>query len=382
MKRVGCKGIGSFSIPTCKLLLMFLFLGVFGRECDAQNIEAATDWRLQKSAQVLRKISAMSQNGVPDAVLNNAKCLIVVPSAMRKERKVDGIGEITCRSENTWTAPTSIRFTGSGIRGRTADLVIFLMTEGAVQALRDSEFRIGREDGAPAPLVKTTPVPQVELHVEAFTYEWAKGVLFSSRVIGTILASPDASPDESNRTIRIHKRNYISAVTSFVNTITPTGIVLHHTAVIPGREKPPRTERAIDKYHEERGFEILCSGRLYHVAYHYLIMADGTIKAGRPERCEGAHASGYNSYLGISVVGDFSSRDNPTGARGPKKPTRAQIASLVRLCRRLRRRYNIPLHNIVPHSDISNTECPGDRFPYRAILDQLGREPFGAGDSK
>jgi lipid-binding SYLF domain-containing protein len=382
MKRVGRKGIGSSFIPPGKLLLMFLFLGVFGRECGAQNSGAATDWRLQKSAQVLRKISAMPQNGVPDAVLNNTKCLIVVPSATRREGKVEGIGVITYRSENTWSAPTSIRFTGSGIRGRTADLVIFLMTEGAVQALRGGEFRIGREDRAPAPLVKTTPVPQVELHADAFTYEWAKGLLSSSRVIGTILANPDASPAEINRTIRIHKSDYVSTVISFVNTITPTGIVLHHTAVIPGREKPPRTERAIDKYNEERGFEILCSGRIYHVAYHYLIMSDGTIKAGRPERCEGAHASAYNSYLGISVVGDFSSRDNPTGARGPEKPSRAQIASLVRLCRRLRRRYNIPLHNIVPHSDISNTECPGDRFPYRAILDQLRREPLGAGDSK
>jgi N-acetylmuramoyl-L-alanine amidase len=382
MKRVRSRRVGSFSIPTRTLWIIFLFLGAVGRDCRAQNIEAATAWRLEKSAHVLRRISAMSKDGVPDAVLNNAKCLIVIPSAIRKERKVDGLGVVVCRKENTWNAPTSIRFNGSGIRGRTADLLIFLMTQGAVQALQAGELRVERQGAAPAPLVKTTPVPQIELHAAVFMYEWEESVLSSSEAIGTILAIPSASQDESSLTIGKSSRSYISAVTSFVNTIIPTGIVLHHTAVIPGREKPPRSEQAIDKYHEERGFEILCSGVLYHVAYHYIIMANGIVKAGRPERCEGAHASGYNSYLGISVVGDFSSRDNPSGTRGPEKPTRAQIASLVRLCRRLRKRYNIPLQNIVPHSDISNTECPGDRFPYRAILDQLRRKPPGAATPK
>ncbi len=155
--------------------------------------------------------------------------------------------------------------------------------------------------------------------------------------------------------------------------------MIHHTAVIPGENTVPRSERDIDKYHRARGFEILCFGRVYHVAYHYLIMPNGKVKGGRPERCEGAHAEGYNSYLGISVVGDFSSEDNPTGKKGPTRPSAKQIASLIQLCLRLKDRYNIPLQHIVRHSDISSTKCPGDRFPFRSILDQLQRRP---GDTK
>jgi N-acetylmuramoyl-L-alanine amidase len=378
MERVGIKRASSFFTPMKKLLLIFLFSFALGRDCQAQNIAPLTTSRLQKSAQVLRRISAMSRNGVPDAVLNNAKCLIVIPSAIRKERKVLGPGVLSCRKEDTWSVPSSVQFEGSDIQGRIADLLIFLMKEEAVQELRTGEFRIERQGADSAPLVKTTPVPKIELHAAVFTYEWGKASLFSSKAIGTILARPSAPHEDSNPSIGISSRRYISAVTSFVNTIVPTGIVLHHTAVIPGQEKPPRNERAIDRYHAERGFEILCSGRLYHVAYHYLVMANGTVRAGRPERCEGAHASGYNSYLGISVVGDFSSSDNPDGARGPQKPTKAQINSLVQLCRRLRRRYNIPLQNIVRHSDISNTQCPGDRFPYNAILDRLKHSVIAA----
>jgi N-acetylmuramoyl-L-alanine amidase len=352
------------------LLFVFLLVGAVGRDCRAQDVEPLTASRLTKSAYVLRRVSAMTRNGVPDAVLNKTKCLIVIPSAVREQKKAGRLGVVTCREEDTWIAPSSVRFNGSGMHAGAADLMVFLMTERAVQALRAGELRIDRQD-AEAPLVKTNPIPQVEARSGVFTYEFARGLLFSSKVTGSILATSKVAHDQSKSSVGETSKSYVSAVTSFFNTIIPTGIVLHHTAVIPGQEKPPRSERAVDRYHEERGFEILCSGRLYHVAYHYLIMANGAVRAGRPERCEGAHASGYNSYLGISIVGDFSSRDNPTGARGPEKPTRAQVSSLVRLCRRLRTRYKIPLQNIIRHSDISNTECPGDRFPYRAILDQL-----------
>jgi N-acetylmuramoyl-L-alanine amidase len=352
-----------------KILFVVLFLGATVGACDAHNVKTSTTLKLQESANVLRRISMMSRNGVPDAVLNTLKCLIVIPSVRRNERRIDAVGVATCRKEDSWTQPQPVRFSGSGIGAPRSNLVIFLMTEETVEALRAGELRIAGADSRPAPLVRTDPIPQHERQAAVLRYELAGASLFSSNVIGTLRLNHQTA--ESNQSAKKTSGTYIATVTSFVNTIIPTGIVLHHTAIIPGQGKPPRSERAIDRYHEERGFEILCAGRLYHVAYHYLIMANGTVRAGRPERCEGAHASGYNSYLGISVVGDFSSRDNPSGTRGPEKPTPAQVASLVRLCRRLRTKYRIPRRNIVRHSDISNTECPGDRFPYEAVLHRL-----------
>jgi len=203
-------------------------------------------------------------------------------------------------------------------------------------------------------------------------------VLSSSEAIGVIRGDADASDHPIHNTVpKKTTDKYLSSVVSFFNTITATGIVIHHTALIPGKNTMPLNKRDIEEYHRERGFEILCFGRVYHVAYHYLIMPNGKVKAGRPERCEGAHAAGYNSYLGISVVGDFSSEDNPTGEKGPTRPSAKQIASLIQLCRRLKDRYNIPLQHIVRHSDISRTKCPGDRFPYRSVLDQLVSRPGG-----
>jgi lipid-binding SYLF domain-containing protein len=329
------------------------------------------------AARVLDEISQNSQNAVPDAVLNGTKCLVVIPSISGGSVNVGAAGVASCREPAAnWSTPSFVKFNGRGIRPRRTDLLIFILSDEGVQALRSGELQISAYKRRTAPLVSTTPVTtQVELEAELLTYEGAAGVLRSSEASGVIHGDSATREPVHDPVLVKTSQKYLSSVVSFFNTITATGIVIHHTAVIPGESTAPQSERDIDEYHRARGFEILCFGRIYHVAYHYLIMPDGRVKPGRPERCEGAHAKGYNSYLGISVAGDFSSEDNPAGEKGPTRPNAKQMASLIQLCLRLRNRYHISLQHIVRHSDISSTKCPGDRFPFRSILNQLQRRP-------
>ena len=329
---------------------------------------------------MLDEISKKSQNAVPDAVLNSTKCIVVIPSITEEMVNVNAGGVATCRqAADSWSSPRFVKFNGRGIPTHRTDLLVFVLSDRGARALRSGELQIGGQKRAASPLVTTSPVTsQVELTADLLSYEGAAGVLSSSEAIGVIRGDADASDHPIHNTVpKKTTDKYLSSVVSFFNTITATGIVIHHTALIPGKNTMPLNKRDIEEYHRERGFEILCFGRVYHVAYHYLIMPNGKVKAGRPERCEGAHAAGYNSYLGISVVGDFSSEDNPTGEKGPTRPSAKQIASLIQLCRRLKDRYNIPLQHILRHSDISRTKCPGDRFPYRSVLDQLVSRPGG-----
>ena len=360
-------------------VLISLVASSIGSAYSAKPEKSAPLLGIAEAARVLDEISEKSQNAIPDAVLNSTKCLVVIPSIIGRTADVSVDGVATCReAADSWTPPVFVKFSAHGIGAHRTDLLVFVLSDTGVRALRSGELHIAGQKRADAPLVNTTPVTtQVELSGESLTYERAAGVLASSKTSGVIqdyAQRPDPVPNPAPRKM-IDK--YLSSVVSFFNTITATGIVIHHTAVIPGKNTVPRSERDIDTYHRERGFEILCLGRVYHVAYHYLIMPNGKVKAGRPERCEGAHAAGYNSYLGISVVGDFSSTDNRTGKKGPTRPSAKQVASLIQLCRRLKHRYNIPLQHIVRHSDISSTKCPGDRFPFRSILDQLQRGPGG-----
>jgi len=150
----------------------------------------------------------------------------------------------------------------------------------------------------------------------------------------------------------------------------PTGIIIHHSDT-PGMVEGQYVGAAlIDRSHRRRGFAVRYHGKVYHIGYHYVIREDGAIEAGRPECCPGAHAKRHNGYLGICLVGDFSSAHNPHFWT-PSRPTEAQLRSLVWLCERLMVKYHISPDHVIRHCDVGDTECPGDRFPYAWLRCQL-----------
>jgi hypothetical protein len=89
------------------------------------------------------------------------------------------------------------------------------------------------------------------------------------------------------------------------------------------------------------------------------------------EQIPGAHVGGTpNNWanvdaVGICVVGDFNEA----------KPTRRQIASLVKLVRFLQKRYNIPTSRVYGHKDTpgytGTTQCPGRNFSIFAFKRML-----------
>jgi hypothetical protein len=346
-------------IVPCALLL-------FWAGCLRRNEqERANQTVLADAAAVLEHISRNQQNGVPDSVLNAARCVITLPSLPRASGQIDTHGVASCRQTSEWQTPIPITFSGRLGRQSPDALVVLVMNDKGASALRAGAMET-RKPQPKAPLVSTTPlVTQFDLAADEMTYGLLNtGMLVSSEARGSFSA-----PQSSLLPLRGTAR-YEASLQSFLNTIMPTGIVIHHTALIAS-ESLPRGEKDVDEYHQQRGFRIYCFGKIYHVAYHYLILPDGTVQNGRPERCEGAHARGYNSYLGISIIGDFSSRDNPKPKDAPEKPTAKQLRALVELCRMLRQKYNIPLQHIVRHSDIASTDCPGDQFPFDQFLRHL-----------
>ncbi|MGQ9880074.1 MAG: peptidoglycan recognition protein family protein [Armatimonadota bacterium] len=157
----------------------------------------------------------------------------------------------------------------------------------------------------------------------------------------------------------------------------PEGILIHHSAT-PTRLKGRIVDaKKIDEMHKKRGFSIVCSDKVYHIGYHYVILPDGRVQSGRPENCPGAHSgiTYYNQrYLGICLIGDFDSHGRWNGKRSPRRPTEAQVRSLVNLCAKLMRKYNIPPQNVRRHRDVSQTYCPGDYFPYRRVQELIVHE--------
>jgi N-acetylmuramoyl-L-alanine amidase len=165
----------------------------------------------------------------------------------------------------------------------------------------------------------------------------------------------------------------IVGLISYKNSIQPEGIVIHHTGPLNSDGQPVDLEY-LDLFHQERGYGSFYWGRVYHVGYHYIILPNGMVQEGRPEHLHGAHAQGFNSYLGIALVGNFSARPQRSGTP-PSDPTPAQLRTLIALSKDLSRRYEIPASRILRHSDVARTECPGQRLPYREVVAAVYGDP-------
>lgn len=70
-------------------------------------------------------------------------------------------------------------------------------------------------------------------------------------------------------------------------------------AVIHCSDSPHRGDDAstIHMWHKQRGWD--------GIGYHWVILEDGKIQAGRPEYWQGAHVAGHNEdSIGICLMGD------------------------------------------------------------------------------
>lgn len=318
---------------------------------------------LRLSTDVFLDIGAQP-NDVPDAVLNVTKCVAVFPQSPAALVE----GTLSCReSHDRWQPPRNATLSRNRESIRSAgDLIVFVVGDAVARRVAAvGELNIGPSNAAQGPtLHDTITITDADLRHDLLLYHHGNGKVGGSFFTGEIhtLPNPQTGSDAES---------FTGAVASYFNSIMPVGIVVHHSATLRETRNVPSDVREVDHFHSERGFAIFCGGKQFHVAYHYLILRDGKVQAGRPERCEGAHSEGYNSYLGISLVGDFSSKDNPRGMKGPVRPNAQQLAALESLSRQLMAKYRIPLNRVVRHSDVARTECPGNRFPFREFLRNL-----------
>jgi len=132
-------------------------------------------------------------------------------------------------------------------------------------------------------------------------------------------------------------------------------IVLHHTAT-EARGNGSEVWEAIKRnVHPKRPPEYICD-------YHWGIGPTGIIYPGQPENQPCWHCGMdliNNESLAVSCIGNFEL--NPMGVEQEK----ALIAKILEL----KRKY--PLAGVRLHKEIVSTNCPGQFFPARKVLDAL-----------
>jgi len=162
---------------------------------DVQN-------RLDNATLVLRQIMAAPDNGIPQEVLEHAKCVAVVPHMIKGGLVFgaeNGRGIATCRTENGWSAPAFFAITGGnwglqiGVEG--VDLVMIFQGDKGMQRMISSNFQLGADASAAAGPVGRHASANTDwkLDTEVLTYSRAKGLFAGLTLTGANLRRDDDS---------------------------------------------------------------------------------------------------------------------------------------------------------------------------------------------
>lgn len=144
----------------------------------------------------------------------------------------------------------------------------------------------------------------------------------------------------------------------FTKPLTPLKkvdkIVVHHPA------HPTWNIFDIHDYHQRKKGWI-------GIGYNYGVTKDGKAQEGRGKH-QGAHCLGWNDKsLGICFLGDFT----------VQKPTEEQYKAGAKLIAQLVREHGLRVVDVVPHSALDSTQCPGKNFdmPHLKALIALELNP-------
>jgi lipid-binding SYLF domain-containing protein len=158
--------------------------------------------RLDNAGKVLSEIMAAPDKGIPEEVLDHAKCVAVVPHMIKGGfifGAENGRGVATCRTAKGWSAPAFFAITGGswglqiGVEG--VDLVMIIQNDKGMQRLIASNFQLGADASAAAGPVGRHASADTDwkLDTEILTYSRAKGAFAGLTLTGASVRRDDDS---------------------------------------------------------------------------------------------------------------------------------------------------------------------------------------------
>jgi lipid-binding SYLF domain-containing protein len=154
--------------------------------------------RLDEAAAVFSEVMATPDKGIPQEMLENAHCIVIVPSVKTAAFVVGGKygkGYLSCRNKGGvgWSAPGTVRIEGGSvglqIGGSTTDLIMLAMNERGVDKLLSSKFTLGAEGSVAAGPVGRTATAQTDaqMHAEILSWSRSQGIFVGLSLQGATL---------------------------------------------------------------------------------------------------------------------------------------------------------------------------------------------------
>lgn len=150
---------------------------------------------LDDAAQVMQNMASSSQ--IPSSLLNQAKCIAVIPKLTKAGFIVGGkhgSGVVSCRTASGWSAPAFIEMTGGSVglqAGAEHQDIVLLMNAQGAQELKAGHWDLGAEAVASGPTGGTGSTESTGWKAPVLSYSNSSGAFAGADVGGSKLGADD-----------------------------------------------------------------------------------------------------------------------------------------------------------------------------------------------
>jgi SH3 domain-containing YSC84-like protein 1 len=176
--------------------LSLLFVGVVGTAVLAADLSTRQINRIREAAMVLKEIHKVPDKDIPRDLWSKAECVLVVPSLKKAAFIVGGEygkGLMSCRHEDSWTAPVFMEV-GKGswglqIGAQTIDLVLLIMNRSGADKMLRNKVSLGAEASVAAGPVgrDTRAATDAQLQAEILSYSRTQGLFAGVNLSGGVV---------------------------------------------------------------------------------------------------------------------------------------------------------------------------------------------------
>lgn len=173
------------------LMVVLAVAPMMGRPADSAR-------RLADAASALSRIVSAPERRIPEALLERAHCIVIVPDLEVGAFVVSGRaghGFVVCRrvAQAGWSAPAAIRIEGGRIGfqvgGSVADLVMLAMNADSGDRWLDTKYGLGTDGAVEAGPVGPTlsALTAAQTRADVLTWSWSNGRLSGVALEGATL---------------------------------------------------------------------------------------------------------------------------------------------------------------------------------------------------
>jgi lipid-binding SYLF domain-containing protein len=191
------------------------------READVNRIDKATP--------VFREIMSNLDEGIPNGLLESAKCIAIIPGDKNfafEFGSTYGRGLVICKTEHGWSAPMFLavegRSVGYEIGGSSTDLVMLFMNDHASESLLSDNFTLGIEASVAAGPVGRNAAAGVDPKTNAgiLSYSRSKGFFTGVSFDGAVVRA-DEIADQAMYGADVDRHEILSGNVSVLGSAAP-----------------------------------------------------------------------------------------------------------------------------------------------------------------